>query len=142
MKKILFFIVINLFTSSSYANLKILSCREASERYKAVAVYYDKLFQEFASIRESEKRNSFGKRIIRIHEDFKDQEYKKLYEFSKTLTDEKGLSINDAETWRMFMESSIDNAYVIAGENLKTENLGRNENYYSRRIYDLCMGFK
>ena len=125
--------------NTAMANERITSCRQASERYKSLAVTYDKLFQEFVTIKNIEKSKSFGKWIIQYHEDYKDTEYKYLYETSMQMVRSRLLSLQVAEVWRTYMEASIDIAYASAGDNLQTDSLGRTENHYARKIYDACV---
>ena len=79
---------------------------------------------------------------MRAHEDFKDKEYSKLLQVQARLIAEKDQSNASIEAWRMIMEATIDMAYVVAGENLMSEQLGRSDEHYQRKIYDKCISQK
>jgi len=79
---------------------------------------------------------------IRNHEDYKDKEYQKLLEVQKILISDKKLSFESSEVWRMTMEASIDFAYVVAGDNMMNDQLGRSNDHYRRKIYDMCISSK
>jgi len=142
MRKIIFIFLMILIANTAMANERITSCRQASERYKSLGVTYDKLFQDLSTLRDNEKLKSFSKWMYEFQEEYKDQEYKRLYESSMQMVKKRQMTLESAETWRMFMEASIDNAFVLAGENWKSGNLGRTEDHYARRIYDTCMGLR
>jgi hypothetical protein len=76
--------------------------------------------------------------FIRAHEDYKDKAYVQLLEVQNALISEKRESRESSEAWRIFMEATIDIAYVAVGENMVNDQLGRTSEHYRRKIYEIC----
>jgi hypothetical protein len=140
-------VVLSLFCSISSHALsqnQIASCRQGSRTYDTYASYLDnylsKLIQRYRSGTTEYKDQM--KVFIRAHEDFKDKEYVKLLEVQDALISEKKESRASTEAWRIFMEATIDIAYVAVGENMVNEQLGRTSEHYRRKIYEICTSSK
>jgi len=140
-------IILSLFISiSSHASSpnQVASCRQGSTTYDTYASYLDNILSILIKgYRPGTNEYKEKMRIyIRNHEDYKDKEYQKLLEVQKILISDKKLSFESSEVWRMTMEASIDFAYVVAGDNMINDQLGRSNDHYRRKIYDMCISSK
>jgi hypothetical protein len=146
MHKKLILILGLIFSLNSYALSQsiIASCRQGSTSYEKYASYLDNYLSMLVGRYRpgSPEFKDQMRAYIRAHEDFKDKEYVKLLQVQESLISEKKGSRESIEAWRMIMESTIDNAYVVVGENMMNEQLGRSGEHYRRRIYDLCISSK
>ena len=140
-------LVLSLFLSiSSYAlsQNQIASCRQGSRTYDTYASYLDNYLSMLIK-RYRPGTNEYKdqmKIFIRAHEDFKDKAYVKLSEVQEALISEKKETRESIEAWRIFMEATIDISYVVVGENMVNEQLGRSSEHYRRKIYDICTSSK
>jgi len=134
---------ISIITHASSPN-QVASCRQGSTTYDTYASYLDNILSNLVKGYRpgTNEYKEKMKLYIRNHEDYKDKEYQKLLEVQKILISDKKLSFEASEVWRMTMEASIDFAYVVAGENMMNDQLGRSSEHYRRKIYDLCMSSK
>lgn len=122
----------------------IAACRQGSTTYNTYATALDKFLVQLTN-RHPLGSSEFIKEIkfyIRMHEDFKDKEYTKLMQVQQLLIAERKQSVDSIESWRMIMEATIDEAYNAVGENLKSNQLGRSEEHYQRKIYEFCTSSK
>jgi hypothetical protein len=134
------------FSLNSYALSpnQIASCRQGSTMYNSYAAYLDKYLSYIIKTSRpgSKEFKELMQAYMRAHEDFKDKEYSKLLQVQARLIAEKDQSNASIEAWRIIREATIDMAYVVAGENLMSEQLGRSDEHYQRKIYDKCISQK
>ena len=135
---------------AEYSEIKSQSCRDASIRYKGLSVWADtdliKIIKNGLKVSEIKAQSAF-------EEGYKDSEYKKLIEIEEGFI-AKGTDRISGDTWRTWMEAGIDLALAlpyeavgpIAKASVETPSipsdfsaLGKSEDYYQRKIYDLCM---
>jgi hypothetical protein len=144
MKKrhLIIFNLLTLIFTNTYAIDRSGTCRQASNTYKFYGSLHDKLFSELKKEKDKNQFNYIFKYIKDENEKFKDSEYKKLYDVTVTMRNNKDMDSERLDAWRMYMEASIDIAYILAAENMISDNLGKSEDYYARKIFDRCMGFQ
>jgi hypothetical protein len=135
---------------AGYSEIQSQSCRDASIRYKSLSVWADtdliKIIKNGLKIQEIKAHTA-------LEEAYKDKEYKELIEIEEGYI-AKGTDRITADTWRIYMEAGIDFALalpyeaggLIAKASVDTPSipsdfstLGKSEDYYQRKIYDLCM---
>ncbi len=129
------------FNSYALSQNQIASCRQGSMTYNSYATFLDKTL---SILLKSFRQGSMEfkeqiKNYTRTHEDFKDKEYLKLLQVQDMLNAEKNRSRESIEVWRMIMESTIDTAYIVVGDNMLNNQLGRTDEHYQRKIYELCI---
>ena len=135
---------------AEYSEIKSQSCRDASIRYKGLSFWTDtnliKIIKNGLKVSELKAQSAF-------EEGYKNSEYKKLIEIEERFI-AKGTDRISGDTWRTWMEAGIDFALAlpyeavgpIAKASVETPSipsdfsaLGKSEDYYQRKIYDLCM---
>ena len=144
MKRIILMLVLTIFSRVSYADREhnIWICRLSAESNSEYGALVDIKLQIFKERTKNSGNTAFQvllKQFVNEHEDFKDMKYKQIRDFidGRLKGGETDLLTSDAD--RMILEAGIDYAYVFAGENYKSDNLGKKRDYYFRKIYDECL---
>jgi hypothetical protein len=121
-----------------------LPCKIGANSYSKYALKLDAEFQELSELnyKKPELYQEFLNKIKRRHEDFKDQQYKTIENFYRNEIEKGKVSVTQARIEQPIVESTIDFAYIVVGNNFMNGSLTRSFDHYVRRITEECMSNK
>lgn len=144
MKKIILTLFLTIFSRVSYADIEhnIWICRLSAESNSDYGAFVDIKFQIFKERTKNLGNTEFQvlfKEFVNEHENFKDMKYKQIRDFIDGRLKGGETDLLTSEADRMILEAGIDHAYVLAGENYKSDNLEKKRDFYFRKLYDECL---